>query len=41
MNMLATNLLTFALILQNAFGNAAKKPKFPVASVFGNDSDDE
>ncbi|WRX25329.1 G-patch domain - like 10 [Theobroma cacao] len=26
---------------KNAFGNAAKKPKFPVASVFGNDSDDE
>ena len=31
----------FRTCVQNSSGSAVKKPKVPVASVFGNDSDEE
>jgi len=33
--------LLYLFLEQTSLGNAAKKPKLPVASVFGNDSDEE
>lgn len=35
------NWFLFLHVKQNLVGNAAKKPKVAVASVFGNDSDEE
>lgn len=35
------NYIIILFFMQSSVGNAAKKPKKAVASVFGNDSDEE